>query len=451
MSNYLYSDVAADLAELTAGLRGKASSGRNLPGVLMGDSRMNNSFAVQTGATAYRRIQFGQIAWWLQTQGLKISATMSPALGGSTTTHLLTTQLPAVLANKDLIGFAVILSNTNDPNAGILAGDEGTEDTTIYNTYQTILALVAAGIPVFLISALPRGDVARSPTYIFSTSQSRSHASSRNWNTRQAPLVSPLVQVIDPFALLRDKTQTNSATAVGQINTIMANDGLHQNTLGSRVIVMDAMLADAIKRVCPAQPYLSVDASDLYDATDNKRGNRVTGGLLNVGGGNAGSTGLATVPSGFNASMTNMSGVTITPSLVTTATGLWYQLAFSGTSGATAPQFTLQNTVDYLFQAGDIGFCAFEFEVDAGGTGLGGLDPQLQRTLVSGSEIVQGGPRNAAYDADIPAAFSGAVCTPKITFDGTETAQTSYARIDLQPSKAISFTVRLRNFTVATV
>lgn len=144
------------------------------------------------------------------------------------------------------------------------------------------------------------------------------------------------------------------------------------------------------------------------------------------------------VPVGFNASVSNMSGVAITPSIVTTQTGTWCQLAFSR---ATAPQLVLQNAVDCLFAAGDIGFTTLEFEVDASGIGLGGIDPQRRRTLASGTEIVQGGPRNAAYDADIPGAYSGIGFSPDITFDAAETTQTAYTRVYLLPSKAISFTM----------
>lgn len=43
----------------------------------------------------------------------------------------------------------------------------------------------------------------------------------------------------------------------------MANDDLHQNTLGSYTIVATLSLADAIKRLCPAQSLPLVDASDL--------------------------------------------------------------------------------------------------------------------------------------------------------------------------------------------
>lgn len=360
---------------------------------------------------------------------------------GDTTAQILARVGDVVASRAETV---VYFGGTNDRNSNELQ----TAATTIGNILATLNALLAAGKKVILCTDAPRGNATYS-VYLLTTQQLRYHQQVRRWTIETAGRI-PGVTVVDLYPLLNDYTRTDGALPV--VNTY---DGAHLSPVGAAIA--GAAIADALKKVYPNKFYFGdADNANLYNATDNPRGNLINNGVMSGTAGtlDGASTGsLADSWTSTRDTAMNSGSVTSLFAKVarTNPTGSWQQVTLGGTSGATAdPNMEIYTSASNSnFAEGDIVQAFCEMEIDAGATGLRGVTLRTTKTVNAASET-----SSALLYRDsanpFPSGFTGTnrlvmVTRPFTWGAGSTTSARTRIVISLVESTAINAVIRFGN------
>lgn len=218
------------------------------------------------------------------------------AVSGYDSTNVLE-QLSAIIETKPDIAFILI-----DTNAVKELQSVATITGRLNTIYQT---LGAAGIKVVAIPILPRStwDTLSAPNIIIA----RNILNGVNNYIRTYNLLSTTVYkiiVADP-----SKYMVDPASTTGDPYADQTLDGLHPSTKGH--YSMFRAVYEQIHEILPTFGYASFGTqSDVYDATNNPRGNLLTNGTFTGTGGSTGSGTSGTVAAGW--ALTRSGGSTIT-------------------------------------------------------------------------------------------------------------------------------------------
>jgi lysophospholipase L1-like esterase len=353
----------------------------------------------------------------------------------------------------------------------------GTNDVTSGRTLAAIIAdvtsiiaqLADAGKIVVLSTGTARGTATYTAAR-YTTAQVRVALGYRDWVLRAAPAIRPgRVIVADEYAATVDP----NPAVEGDVLAGATQDGVHPSAYGAWLITSRALVPAMAVLDMPRRPPAIHMPGDIYNATDNPRGNilGVAGGMLgsNAQTGTSGAITLAGVrPNGWlNASgngAAQASSLTVTGSQVTgTPTGRWYQTVITGTTLANAaPVIQLQSNVsvpDTLVASGDTVQLFGEIEIASGSVGLVGVGGGLFRQWASGfdnyrtflNETVSPAAKldQIVASANLGYQFDG---EPRVLWDANATTLLAgMVLIQLAPSTTINATILTRNMAIRKV
>lgn len=429
-----------------AGVASRIPVGYLLPAnsdiAVIGDSRAQADVSGSTASSARHGIR--GIGLWLEilSRGrVRAPYAYNFAVAGSTTEDCVTSQLDSAAACA--AGSVLVFTSTNDRT---VSGDWSAARSI--TALQTIIStLIAAGKTVFLVAETPRGNSSYTSIRL-TTSQLKRHNQVRQFLLRAQLTYGQNVRVIDLYPIMADRV---SATGDTILSPIVAYDGLHPAIYTAYKIASSIVADPAFSAMYPAQPFLSFTASDVFDATDNPRGNLMSNGQLDGTSGtkDAGITG--DVATGWDAGVSNWTGLSGVASKVTTATGDWQQFVITGDSGAGQPQLIFARDMSsFASVAVDDhldGGC--EWEVDASNAGLYCVSWKAARLNVSATvwDNHVGYIETDSWPSD---AIAGVFRSSADVVKGaTETRIKNYFLV--YPAKSfvgVNITVRVRNMTL---
>lgn len=379
---HLHRDLLGTLSQQTVnfdrtlGIRSPLASPQNIGRpvnrqvAVFGDSRSAN--AILVNGTTNQFYARGLLNWArvLSKQAFDHATTDVTGTGGFTSAQVLAsiqTGLPLTSA-----GTIVVLCSTNDRAAFLPASTSITNLLAIQNLVRSY------GKVLIWLNEMPRGS-----SNVLAGSDLAAHLSVVSWLNAQSSI--PGVYVANSFGRMVDPTSSSASP----LSALFA-DGLHPDGNGSYVGPGQALLP-IINSLFPYRPTLAPVTADAYDATNNPRGvlnaNPMmtgTGGTKNVG---AGTSFTGSVADNYTANINNGTGVTVVASKVTTTTfgGVaytdvaskdWQQFVISGTPTSASANLTMivNTSVGGNIALGDVIDQTVEFEIDAGQTGLNGVD-----------------------------------------------------------------------------
>lgn len=389
------------------------------------------------------------------------ATTMLPALAGKT-------QLQAALASPAQVvivwngGHNDIVANRSSAWVLFGTGDDGKGLKYVVDT------LTAAGKIVVLMVDPPSGN-SGATAFRYTASQLRQAAAIRNWILKAGALYPGQVFPVDTYP---DLTDHSAAATIGDNVAAYFQDSVHTNALGAvRLVPRVQRALDSIGvPLIPPRVHAPAD----YYASDNTTGNLILngslygttgampsaqGGVTFAGVGPVNNGGLSWSATGGAQAGT----LTVTGSMVSTATGNWFQVVIAGTTAANAsPRIDLVSGLSYTnLQAGDVIASYGEWEVDPASTGFEGvmLRSLLARSagftsdttmLLAVSDVsagldpttwgLLGAPASGTWNGDL---------VQNIT--GTETGGSLNICFCPKPSSTVNATIRVRNIATRKV
>jgi len=327
--------------------------------------------------------------------------------------------------------------------------------------------LTGAGKPVVVMTDPPSGN-ASNTGYRFNTATNKQFSQIRNWILKAPSLYPGQVYAVDTFPLLQDRS--GGATAGDNLNALV-QDGVHPNTLAA-IRIAGPLKATLDALGLPWTPPYVAGSGDIFDAAANTTGNLISNGAVYGATTTApAAQGGVTFAGNFPANLGGVSWttnsaaqagtLTATGSMVTTASGQWFQLTVTGTTGATvSPSIIFSEAASPTLSNGDVLRCRGDWEIDPSSVGLASFGTRLSVTRPSGtwtSEAAQEG-YTAEQTAGAPdAATWGLLGSPvsgmwtgpiTVTATGTETSVGCNVQIILKSSASPNFTVRWRDLSL---
>lgn len=283
-------------------------------------------------------------------QCFETDTSLNYGVGGYSTTDVIN-QLPAIVTAAPDV--ATVLIGTNDlPGSTRTVALITADLNTIYQT------LGAAGIKVVAIPILPRAGSAGSDWTGLTTAETtvaRNKLNGVNNYIRNYNLTNPPYKIIVAETY---KYDVDYASATGDPLPGRRVDGLHPNVTGHERIGYG--LFEAMQSILPSFSYRQwLTPSDVFDATNNPRGNLLTNGFLAGTGGGVGSgtSGSVAASWGLSRSGSNITGVASKQTLGadgSTAGAQRIVASTTGTSGTgTLETITLTQTISSNIVAGD--------------------------------------------------------------------------------------------------
>lgn len=251
----------------------------------------------------------------------------------------------------------IIAIGVNDAASGSLVPAD-----TISNMNIIISTILASGAIVVLQPILPNTTL---------SAAQRKKAYTINAYYRKKARTDKRIIMSDPTPRFIDATDAN-----GNPLTNYTYDGLHPATIGAYVIGKTHW--ESLQDLVPPYDRRFMNGADVYDATANVNGNLLTNGLLNGTSGTKGVTGSITgnVATGWDVSLFGGSGSPACACSKVSRTdgesGIWQQLALSGSNGA-AGYYRFFQLVNSNYSAGNLMELICEFEVDSGFSNLTGI------------------------------------------------------------------------------
>lgn len=226
---------------------------------------LGDSITANNGGGNKNAIGFLDWAAVLSRQRVSFDASLNFGVAGQTSAQILA-RVGAVVSAAPT--FCTVLAGTNDTSL--------TAAQTIANLDAIYAALQQAGIIVIAIPITPRST---------GTTAQRLHMVQVNDWIRRRRFTLKNLHVLDATQIYGDSAWTPRAN--------YASDGLHPTVLGAYRI--GKALAALITTLIPCEPAIAVNSLDIFDATDNPRGNLASNGILS---GTAG-----TFPAGFTGAL----------------------------------------------------------------------------------------------------------------------------------------------------
>lgn len=252
------------------------------------------------------------------------------AVGGTSSSHLLSVQIGQLVALGTKPDVVVVQSLQNDSMANTTAADGFLANVTSYVTQ----ALAAGVKQVWVCSRPPKGESATGIPYAITYI---------NRKLREFCRTTPGCVYIDVFNLWRDVSLANASTQITFKGTpssanSFSDDGVHPTPLAMRAVslVVADLLRGIATPISPIEATLEVyhNSTGIWNNYLGPNGLMVgTSGQLN-GSNNTGVAGTAAADS-TRWQITTANGVTVTPTLVTGTDGFTYQqLVLGGTASA---------------------------------------------------------------------------------------------------------------------
>ncbi len=323
---------------------------------LFGDSIMFNSDQFVAGPIYRAEVTGGPGSWinyYTQYRTFRSPYTNNFGVSGDTTALMLARVGAVLAANCDMV---VMDGGTNDAATGVSCA------TTVANLNAIFTRLLAARVTIIDTTIFPRSGGAA-----FTLAQAQAALCVNSWrrsfvqkgsgggvglalssSTAQAgtPTVAPSYSyfLADLDQYMTDLTQTTWTINTGYLQ----NDGVHPSTRGASA--MGVAVAAIINKIVPPGLQPVMTASDVYDGTNNPRGNLLpNGNMLGTAGTIDGCTGQTPTNFTTNSTGTNgwtNNGGTCALSVVTLSNGLRAtQAVLGGTLAGTFDHMTLTSTV----------------------------------------------------------------------------------------------------------
>lgn len=294
-------------------------------------------------------------------------------VGGSTSTQMLSTQLPQIAARPPDI--LLIQTHQNDPIVAVA-------DIATYaaNTEATAIGALAAGVKLVVILSCPPHNSRSGATRAKALAGLNERLARFATATPGVIYLDTLHQLLDPTAAsstLVPWRNSASPSAFGSYST----DGVHPTSFAAKALA--PALADLLRMIAPPRVPRAIVFDGGYDNANNPRGNLLRNNGLFVGtGGLLSGVADAGVAAGWEVTTSN--GVTVTPSLVTDALGYPAQrLTLGGSaSAAAAVELKLGSVPSYLSPAPGAG--DYEMEAQVALDALEGVTEVIASTGVGG-------------------------------------------------------------------
>lgn len=301
--------------------------------------------------TQFYRNARGYMTWlnFYCGQCFETDTSLNFGVGGYSTTDVIAQLSAIVTAAPDVV---TVLIGTNDLPGSRTVASITADLNTIYQT------LGAAGIKVVAIPILPRAGSAGSDWTGLTTAETtvaRNKLNAVNNYIRRYNLSNPTYKIIVAETY---KYDVDYASATGDPLTGRRVDGLHPNIPGHERIGWG--LFESLQSILPSFSYGQwLTPSDVFDATNNTRGNLLTNGFLAGTGGGVGSgtSGSVAASWGLSRSGSNITAVASKQTLGadgSTAGAQRIVASTTGTSGTgTLETITLTQTISANIAAGD--------------------------------------------------------------------------------------------------
>lgn len=378
------------------------------------------------------------------------------AVSGQTSTQVLATQLAGFLACRAKVGLYHV--GRNDFNAG------ATLASLIANATEFLTATAAAGKIILAMVEIPGGDATYPAWRLNATNMAVCHGY-RSWLLTVAPKLWPgMVYGVDTWP---DAVDYTSAVA-GDVRLGETQDGVHPNArlsarLARRVIsVLDGlgMPPRSVPVHMPGDIAVAANAATANLISRNPSLLSVAGGSVPAAAGGVTFAGAVPQYWGLSANSAAQAGsLTVTTSLVTTATGPWLQFDVVGNTAANAGPGLYLDYYTYgpeqaFMVAGDNLQAFGEYEIGAGGVGVCGVSQEIARVVGGvGDQVIthacgdDSGPIDTIIaGADLCSMWDGSWTISKVS--KTESSLYLRYRIIMSPSKAVNFRVRMRNIAL---
>lgn len=199
--------------------------------VIFGDSitAQNRYAAATVEAIAARHFGVANAA-----SGHRLILIKNAGVSSDTTAQMLARLSSDVLSYSP--GYVVVLGGTNDKNVGIVAGDESTNGTTIYNLNAIYDRIIKSGAFLFACTLMTRSD-------LVSSGLASTHAKINNW-IRGYVAENVNCTVVDFEAAMSDP-----ATGMPKTEYLLPSDVVHPSARGAYLAGM--ALAEKIADVVP--------------------------------------------------------------------------------------------------------------------------------------------------------------------------------------------------------
>lgn len=360
---------------------------------------------------------FGYAYWAMAACGGRVNFPVDLNFGvsGETSGQVLARLSSVLSSNADA---CVVFCSTNDRAADLPAS------VSISNLDAMVSAIVAAGKKVILIAEFPRGD-STFTTRRLTTTQLQAHFQVREWCLAQQ--FRQNVHVVDPWQL---SAVQNSTT--GDVKLGLTYDGLHPSISGAKII--GESIAAKLNVVYPPFDFLCASNSDLFDATNNPRGNLIVNGMMD---GTTTATGWSSLPP---------AGVTATMTVKTDALGLYQEIVLSGTPTTASPFYELRrDAVVTQIGAGDTTEVTGQIDVLAGGSGYYATSLGQRFTYTGFPTASKGfGDGDPAGGTMVNTAYTVKAISPRVTHPAQPTTARARFNVFLIQNQAVSVTIQLR-------
>lgn len=316
------------------------------------------------------------------------------AVGGKTSTQILSEQLASVTANPPTI--LVLNGGTNDASISANYG------TTISNLQSFTTSAIAAGVKAVLILPFnPKNNVALSASEAAAVANINHAMQNFSAATAGAYFIDYVGSIIDPASTVFAPIGGNTG-----LEGAYTNDGLHHSTLGVRAIA--PFLTPFLQEQCRPRKPRAINQADIWSATNNTRGNMLGNAGCFVGtNGTLNSVPDAGIAAGWT--VTTAQGITATPSLVTSSYipggHKAQKFDLSGTASGTGIFLTLSRVVFNASLFTGLPKLDFEAVIRNNATGLQYIKSQL--LVTGGSSVgnsVGGGDSSNRAASDLPTA-----------------------------------------------
>lgn len=411
---------------------------RNMPHnrdvAVVGDSRLYRGWTTTSGLRHasdgvhfWASVLSNQRARFLQSNNFAVAgATLQPGANS------ILDQLEAAIASSA----SMILGNggTNDWDQPDHTVDVTTSIRTIWER------LYRAGKVIIWLMETPRGGPQGAGQALDATDLARVR-NLNAWMRQNASLYD--VHLIDANPDFVDLTSTSYIPKAG-----VTHDGKHYNQHGAALI--GQRVAAVLNAILPPRDALNWDNGKAYNATTCPRGNLLNNGLF---AGTAQTGTHAGTATSWISSDNNVSGLTITRSLVTSGGRQLQQINATGTpTSANALSAIAQSPTLTDFAPGDVVELVAYIECDAGQTGLLGIRNWFQYSNGATQVFGAGGTPSGFTDTtgQMPTfAWAGVYRSPPITIpEGTFTSPSVRFGLDLAQNVAANVTARIGNVSL---
>lgn len=360
---------------------------------------------------------------WKLRQRIYTEPSMITARGGTTTAHLLATQVPKIIASGAAV--ALIRSGANDVNQGVAVS------LSAANVRSAISMLTVAGMSSVLVSVVPWSG------WSSAQKQAAVDLNRQYWLMSLDPALNVRFVDINPDML-------DYATGA-RLASYTAADGIHDNAMGAAAVGQGA-LYDVMDALLPPDADLPVsNSNDTFSTTTNPSGNIVSNGLLAGSAAVGAGTQVNNIPAGAASGNVPTGGwlagftgndaanpLTVAfskgthPTISTLSTVV---MTLGGSGGNVGAMLNQPITIPAGVAAGD----KLYGEADISYTDLSNVRAVvLEIGLSGGYKAIDGAPGVMVSSAMLPATFSGLWRTPALSLPTSPSGL--YVRVSVIPN-----------------